>query len=761
MCFGTTFKYRCCGRKDYLIKQSGACDDLGLDCAGHRVRGYKRRRVMGGGCREESQRNEERELEENTRRHCRAKALLEYLEGRRPLPRTDEEVERNNAQIRGHQNEEYAAGRRLFPGWTGEHIQQLRDNYRQTAQLHPDDLVLARRPALFDECLRRQIEIDTTGRAITEDDRPYNFVDVVAGTTVEAQEPTQQYFRIHIMSRQEEEQMYADQASTGSPPYSPISSSEFTFQSELRLLSFPEFTNLSNVEREGDQLSTESGLIRDVGEYMSYLEDQRDVESELVTFARHFQIIRASERQWFDFTAPEAQPGLPLSFRRWLSSREPSFAVAQSQEDYQVGDRQEIWWRMMNEYEDYWRGIIFDYEYHLRMFGNQEQVIAFLASRESLAANDRRELDGRPRLDHAYAESPESGWLELNLDEVEERQHESWEDVGMEDHDESENGILYEQMLEEGEIWQNRGTNHESEAPELSFFQWTMMQYDARDPSIPLQLRSTYDAFVHDLNEYRGYLEINGTAVQLEDFVIRVERTVHADFEFVPPRSEPQLDSFVDWYESWPLRTELGQGLSAIVAYRFHLYSSQNQEDMRDFDIAVEPHLEAARRELYGLPLERHLDLHAWIQNGRDAVRCHIQEVDRYDLPINQDLAGRLHQHIALFQDLLARQQGPTDQQESEIWTSTDIVAALLVQRQEEVQRCLELRLEEDRIRELHLTSLRQRVLGDVSPRSPARIQISVDEFLDLAYDMEPDEDNETARAEWAGEEQQRRSQRE
>ena len=80
---------------------------------------------------------------------------------------------------------------------------------------------------------------------------------------------------------------------------------------------------------------------------------------------------------------------------------------------------------MMNEYEDYWRAIIFDYEYHLRMYGNQEQVIAFLAARKSLAANDRRELDGRPRLDHAYAESPESGWLELNLDEAEERQHEN------------------------------------------------------------------------------------------------------------------------------------------------------------------------------------------------------------------------------------------------------------------------------------------------------------------------------------------------
>jgi hypothetical protein len=716
---------------------------------------------MCGGCREESQRNEERELEENTRQHRRAKALLEYLEGRRPHPHTDEEVERNNAQIRGRQNEEYAAGRRLFPGWTGEHIQQLRDNCLQTAQLHPDDSVLARRPALLDECLRRQMEIDETGRDITEDDRRYNFANVVAGTVVEAQEPTQQYFRVHIMSREEEEQMYADQASTGSPPYSPISSSEFTFQNELRLLSFPEYTNQSELEREGEPLSAEAALFRNVGEYLSYLEDQRDVESELFTFTRLFQRIRGSEHEWFDFTVPEAQPGLPLTFRRWLNSREPSFAVAQSQGDYQVGDHHEIWWRMMNEYEDYWRGIIFDYEYHLRMYGNQEQVTAFLASRESLAANDRKELDGRPRLDHAYAESPESGWRELNLDEVEERQHESWEDVGdMDDHDEYENGTLYEQMLEEGELWQNRGTNHESEAPELSFFQWTMMQYDARDPSIPLQLRSTYDAFVHDLNEYRGYLEVNGTAVQLEDFVIRVERTVHADFEFVPPRSEPQLDSFVDWYELWPLRTELGQGLSAIVAYRFHLHSSQNQEAMRDFDLAVEPHLEAARRELYGLPQERHLDLHAWIQNGRDAVRCHIQEVNHYDLPINQDLAARLHHHIAVFQDLLARQQGPTDQQETEIRTSMDMVAALLVQRQEEVQRRLELRLEEDRIHELQLTSLRQRVLGDASPQSPAGMLISVDEFFGLVYDMEPDEDNERARADWAEEEQQRRSQR-
>jgi hypothetical protein len=760
MCFGTTFEYRCCGRKEYHIKQSGACDDLGLDCAGHRVRGYKRKRAICGGCREESQRNEERELEENTRQHRRAKALLEYLEGRRPHPRTDEEVERNNAEIRGRQNEEYAAGRRLFPGWTGEHIQQLRNNYIHTAQLHPDDSVLARRPALLDECLRRQMEIDETGRAITEDDRRYNFAEVVAGTVVEAQEPTQQYFRIHIMSREEEEQMYADQASTGSPPCSPMSSSEFTFQNELALLSFSQYTDLSELEREGEPLSAEGALFRNVGEYLSYLEDQRDVEIELVTFARHFQSIRASERQWFDFTAPEAQPGLLLSFRQWLSSREPSFAVTQSQEDYQVGDRQEIWWRMMNEYEDYWREIIFDYEYHLRMYGSQEQVTAFLAARESLAANDRRELDGRPRLDHVYAESPESGWLELNLEEVEERRRESGEDADVEDHEEFENGPLYEQMLEEGELWQNQGTNHESEAPELSFLQWTMMQYNARDPSTHLQLRSTYDAFVHDLNEYRGYLEVNGTAVQLEDFVTRVERTVHADFEFVPPRSEPQLDSFVDWYELWPLRTEPGQGLSAIVVYKFYLYSNQNQEAMQDFDLAVEPHLEAARRELYGLSQERHFGIHAWIQNGRDAVRCRIQEVDHYDLPINQDLAGRLHQHIALFQDLLARQQGPTDQQESEIRTSMDMVAALLAQRQEEVQRCLELRLEEDRSQELHLTSLRQRVLGDVSPRSPARIQISVDEFLDLVYDMEPDEDNETARAEWAEEQHQRRNQR-
>jgi hypothetical protein len=651
MCFGTTFKYRCCGRKEYRIKKSGACDDLRQLCAGHRVRGYKRERAMCGGCREASQRNEERELEENTRQHRRAKALFEYLEGRRPHPRTDEEVAQTNAHIRNRQDEEYTAGRRLFPGWTGEHMQQLRDDYLQIAQRHPDDSVIARRPALLDECLRRQMEIDTTGRAITEDDRRYSFANVVAGTIVEAQEPMQQYFRIHIMTREEEEQMYIDQELTGSP-------TEFPFQTELRLLSFLEYTNHSELEREGELLSGEDALFRNVGEYLSYLEDQRDVETKLFAFTRLFQSIRASEREWFDFTVPEAQPGLPLTFRCWLSSREPSFAAAQSQEDYQVGDQQEIWWRMMTEYEVCWRGIIFDYEYHLRMYGNQEQVTAFLETRKDLAANDRRELDGSPRLDHAYAESPESGWRELNPDEVEERRHEGWEHLCMDD-DEYESGILYEQTLEEGELWQGRGTTDETEAPELSFFQWTMMQYDARDPSIPLQLRSTYDAFVQDLNEYRGYLEVNGTAVQAEDFVIHVQRTVHADFEFVPPSSEPQLDSFVDWYELWPLRAALGQGLSAIDAYRCYLHSNQHEEALRQFDLALEPHLEAARRALYGLSQEPNFgqhpwSLHTWIQGGRDAVRWHIEEVNYHDLLINQDLAARLHQHVALFQDLLA-----------------------------------------------------------------------------------------------------------
>jgi hypothetical protein len=90
-----------------------------------------------------------------------------------------------------------------------------------------------------------------------------------------------------------------------------------------------------------------------------------------------------------------------------------------------------------------------------------------------------------------------------------------------------------------------------------------------------------------------------------------------------------------------------------------------------------------------------------------------------------------------------------------------ETVAALLVQRQEDVQRRLELRLEEDRIDELHLASLQQRVLGDASPQSPAEMSISVDELFGLVYDMEPDEDNERARAVWVEEQQQRRRQRE
>jgi hypothetical protein len=72
----------------------------------------------------------------------------------------------------------------------------------------------------------------------------------------------------------------------------------------------------------------------------------------------------------------------------------------------------------------------------------------------------------------------------------------------------------------------------------------------------------------------------------------------------------------------------------------------------------------------------------------------------------------------------------------------------------------IELRLEEDRIHELHLANLQRRVLGDDAPRSPTGMLISVDQLVALAYNIEPDEDNERARAEWSEREQQRRSQR-
>lgn len=174
MCSGHITRYSCGHEKrTYYYECPDGSNEHRQELLPHRMVGPRFRTTrLCGDCERDRLDQEEDEVDDRQEHEVRAKALLEFFRGERPWPLPDAEVIRNFTNA-------YSVGNRLHP-WMNRGNEPGLDMHRALfIQSFPDA-----GPALFQEMLDRQAEIDQTG-IILDDDMRYRFDTLIEQGTAE------------------------------------------------------------------------------------------------------------------------------------------------------------------------------------------------------------------------------------------------------------------------------------------------------------------------------------------------------------------------------------------------------------------------------------------------------------------------------------------------------------------------------------------------------------------------------------------------
>lgn len=162
MCHGVQIIYRCCGkRQNRLIADAKTMDRP--PCGTIWVRTKTRGRCTS--CMRRRVEEERREREIFSHQCFRAKALDLLFRGERITPLTDSAVAQRDCEYDVCWDQ-WKARNRLhpFPCWSS-YIDVLRQRFDEEARVGASSFALVR-PQLWEECLRRQEELDASPRII-------------------------------------------------------------------------------------------------------------------------------------------------------------------------------------------------------------------------------------------------------------------------------------------------------------------------------------------------------------------------------------------------------------------------------------------------------------------------------------------------------------------------------------------------------------------------------------------------------------------
>ncbi|KAI9640204.1 hypothetical protein NHQ30_011442 [Ciborinia camelliae] len=410
MCFANrVFCKRC--RKE-TITYISKCDqypEIKTETATHAIRGRHLRVIACRKCKREVIRLERHRAEEESRRnavdHPRAKAILEWRRSERPLPLTDEETADRYAVL-------FFERKRLHPFCTGftnihtEKIESRREYFRHRAEAiseaceditHPMSVEtreaindILDEEEIFEECLKRQAEIDRGDRIMTD---------------------SEQFFSLHRIGR-----------------YSPFALAIDLIDRER--YRFEEVTFESWTQSILDAAVTEDSFNAEITGYLAFLEQNGSTHQ-----AHRFrgQVIARNEidEDTFEF---DPNAGVPTTVAD--SSYRLTF-----QEWAQVFERR-MGTRIRSRFER-WQQILMGYRSYLAWCAPAQHTL-FIARRNSIAAQMFRSLTGRsepefstpdeadPEIEHEESESEDAESEDAESEESESEDAES-EDAESED----------------------------------------------------------------------------------------------------------------------------------------------------------------------------------------------------------------------------------------------------------------------------------------------------------------------------------------
>ncbi|CAG8958841.1 hypothetical protein HYFRA_00011792 [Hymenoscyphus fraxineus] len=362
MCHGAQITYRCCGKQQNRIIPGGQCEDA-EPCG--RIWGRSLIRRQCTSCRRQQVIETRRANQNYARGLPRAKALLEYLQGNRPSPLTNNALDQRVQEQTERYWDQWKVGTRLHPFPRGSrYIDIVRRRFDEEARVgwFPYAII---RPQMWEECLRRQREIDASPRALSSVDKSFDFTVVLNGErTTEADHSTEQQAEssgeaLPIASlnrvssapllplplgtvteppasvtdgetiwqygrRYSADSLYS--SPTGSDESSPMDLDEdyledYRDEEQENILSFAQWSaDAQHKRREaGTEMSERYALPLDVQDYLDYLGLQEGTALQIVNFRSFSKFVEARPFRFYPSATPGRRQLLPLS--AWLTVR--------------------------------------------------------------------------------------------------------------------------------------------------------------------------------------------------------------------------------------------------------------------------------------------------------------------------------------------------------------------------------------------------------------------------------------------------------
>ena len=506
-----------------------------------------------------------------------------FLHGERPTHLTDQEIFLRSRDVLNA----YSNGERLHP-FAEQHIAQARqaiEDETETLAMHLRVGLLNR----FDDMVRRQSEIDATGRAITDVDRINAYDAIQHQMAFDLAQAEVQGRRAPLtrprspprerprpgMTRTEPPRPSRSRSPPRGRPGPRMARASAGRERTQRPPAPPGFNSFvlryyEENPRPADEdaaLAPESILLADVENYIDSLAAGTETfgTEHLERFQDLFFNTRTQDMRNFDFIPEPNTGGLVSSFRQWLSTEPLRASVIQQEGDRSV---------------DTWLQAIYLYAQHLNggLAPVPEHLEAFVRVRQELAESERLR----------YGEFVPST-LVRSLD--------------------------------------NGNTRGGTGPPEiiLSFQEW--VRRELADPRIR-RSDVPWESLTQDMNGYESYLERRSGVSEQNLFRLLRASVMDTPLEYTPALSRiPSFQAFLN-SRNEPRRGRGEGDLSAMdIVGEYttnvirHPRYNVPSEILLEWETTITQHMEENRRQLYGHPRGSFSPMVERLRETRNAVR--------------------------------------------------------------------------------------------------------------------------------------------
>jgi len=609
MCFGWTYICWECGRIEYSIREH--CGESQPFPAWHHVNGHTDRNTTCADC---LRRQERALLEESiqiARQHESKFAVKDFIHGERQTYLTDQEIFQRSRDVLNA----YSRNERLHP-FTEQHIARA----REAIEAETENLDMNIRAGLlncFDDMVRRQSEIDATGRAITDIDRINSYDAIQGQMNFDVAQAEIQASREPFRRSRSPSQERPGLGMARGPPRSPTRDRGPPGQRAQQIPAPHGFSSFilryyQENPRPADEdaaFAPEAVLLADAEHYLESLAVGTE---HFNSFLERFAITRLEDMRTFDFIPMPNPAGLVATFRQWLGNQRELLSLIRRGDDRSV----DAWLQAIYLYAGYLGDNLALVPKHLN---------AFVRARRELADSERRLYN-----------------------------------------------TFYPTRLVHSRDMGDTPGRVEPPAIVLSFYEWVRIEYADRTVR---RAENIFDALGQDMAGYERYLQRTATNSQLNPFQLLRTGVADNTFEFTP--ALPRIPSLLDWLNRTNERrrrcTRSRRYVDLVVTDILGDYAINVLRNLRfnvppeillDWETAETQYAEENRRQMYGFTRGSLSPVVEPLRESRNVIRDLVYNSAEYwALSPANPVMHETRSSRSFLRRCIATEQGPSPEQ--------------------------------------------------------------------------------------------------